>query len=130
MKPALVHQPMKPVSCGAPQLIGRALDRVFSDSTKKILMRTKQTKPQNTDEYIAGFPDDVQKILEKVRTTIKKAAPDAEETISYKIPTFILKGNYLVISLLTRNISDFILCQEEVRNSRKSCLLTKGERER
>jgi uncharacterized protein YdhG (YjbR/CyaY superfamily) len=59
-------------------------------------MRTNQTKPRNIDEYIAGFPDDVQKILEKVRTTIKKAAPEAEETISYQIPTFTLKGRYLI----------------------------------
>ncbi|HUE82089.1 MAG TPA: DUF1801 domain-containing protein [Pyrinomonadaceae bacterium] len=52
--------------------------------------------PKNIDEYIAGFPTDVQKILEKVRTTIKKAAPDAEEMISYQIPTFNLKGRYLI----------------------------------
>ncbi len=47
-------------------------------------MRTKQTAPQNIDEYIAGFPNDVQKILEKIRRTIRKAAPDAEEAISYE----------------------------------------------
>ena len=57
-------------------------------------MRTQT--PKNIDEYIAGFPTDLQKILEKVRTTIKKAAPDAEETISYQIPTFNLKGRYLI----------------------------------
>lgn len=59
-------------------------------------MRTNQTTPRNIDEYIAGFPDDVQEILEKIRMTIRKAAPEAEETISYKIPTFTLKGTYLV----------------------------------
>jgi uncharacterized protein YdhG (YjbR/CyaY superfamily) len=59
-------------------------------------MRAHQTTPRNIDEYITGFPDDVQRILEKIRMTIKKAAPDAEEAISYKIPTFTLKGNYLV----------------------------------
>jgi uncharacterized protein YdhG (YjbR/CyaY superfamily) len=59
-------------------------------------MRTNQTPPRNIDEYIAGFPDDVQKLLEKIRMTIRKAAPDAEETISYQIPTFTLKGKYLV----------------------------------
>ncbi len=58
-------------------------------------MRTDQTTPKNIDEYIAGFPHDVQEILEKIRMTIRKAAPDAEETISYQIPTFTLKG-YLV----------------------------------
>jgi uncharacterized protein YdhG (YjbR/CyaY superfamily) len=59
-------------------------------------MKTKQTAPKTIDEYIAGFPNDVQKILEKIRMTIRKAAPDAEETISYQMPTFTLKGNYLV----------------------------------
>ena len=54
------------------------------------------TKPNNIDEYIAGFPKETQKILEQIRATIKKAAPDAEETVSYAIPTFILKGQYLI----------------------------------
>jgi uncharacterized protein YdhG (YjbR/CyaY superfamily) len=59
-------------------------------------MRTNQTALQDIDEYIAGFPNDVQKILKKIRMTIRKAAPDAEETISYRIPTFTLKRKYLV----------------------------------
>ena len=54
------------------------------------------TKPASINEYIAGFPEDVQKALEQVRATIKKAAPDTEETISYGIPTFNLRGHYLV----------------------------------
>jgi uncharacterized protein YdhG (YjbR/CyaY superfamily) len=49
--------------------------------------------PKNIDEYIANFPKDVQEILEKIRATIKKAAPNAEETINYQIPTFTLNGN-------------------------------------
>jgi uncharacterized protein YdhG (YjbR/CyaY superfamily) len=56
-------------------------------------MRANQQGPRNIDEYIAGFPKHVQEILEKTRTTIRKAAPDAEEIISYQIPTFTLKGN-------------------------------------
>ena len=56
-------------------------------------MRTDQTAPKNMDEYIAGFPSDVQAILEKIRMTIRKAAPAAEETIKYQIPTFTLNGN-------------------------------------
>ena len=51
------------------------------------------TPPKSIDEYIAIFPKDVQEILEKVRATIKKAAPNAEETINYQMPTFTLKGN-------------------------------------
>ena len=53
-------------------------------------------KPDNIDAYIAGFPKDTQKILEQIRATIKKAAPDAEETISYAMPTFKLKGSALI----------------------------------
>jgi uncharacterized protein YdhG (YjbR/CyaY superfamily) len=45
------------------------------------------------DEYIASFPAETQKILKKVRSTIKAAAPDAEEKISYQLPTFALNGN-------------------------------------
>ena len=45
------------------------------------------------DEYIADFPQDVQKLLQQVRATIKKAAPKAEEKIGYGIPTFTLNGN-------------------------------------
>ena len=59
-------------------------------------MRANQTTPKNIDEYIAGFPNNVQEILERIRMTIRKAAPGAEETISYQIPTFTLKGKYLI----------------------------------
>src|SRR6185503_13104608 len=56
-------------------------------------MKTNQSRSPKIDAYIAGFPEDVQQILEKIRTTIQKVAPDAEETINYGIPTFTLKGN-------------------------------------
>jgi len=45
------------------------------------------------DEYIATFPEEIQKILEELQATIKASAPDAEEKISYQMPTFALKGN-------------------------------------
>ena len=55
----------------------------------------KKGKPvsKNMDEYIADFPKDVQKLLQQLRSTIKKAAPKAEEKIAYGIPTFTLNGN-------------------------------------
>lgn len=56
-------------------------------------MKKMQTSARNIDEYIADFPNDVQKILKKIRKTIKDAAPDAEEAIKYGIPTFVLNGN-------------------------------------
>jgi len=48
------------------------------------------------DGYIAGCPADVQLILRKIRATIRKAAPRAEETISYRMPAFTLDGRNLV----------------------------------
>lgn len=53
-------------------------------------------KPQNIDEYIAGFPTHTQPLLEQIRSTIKKTVPAAEETISYGIPSFNLNGHYLI----------------------------------
>jgi uncharacterized protein YdhG (YjbR/CyaY superfamily) len=61
-------------------------------------------KPKDIDEYIASFPEDVQEILEKLRATIKKAAPDAEEKISYQIPTFSLKGNLVHFAAYKKHI--------------------------
>jgi uncharacterized protein YdhG (YjbR/CyaY superfamily) len=56
-------------------------------------MKAKQAN--SIDEYIADFPDDVRKAMEKVRSTITKAAPRAEEAIKYQIPTFVLNGNLI-----------------------------------
>jgi uncharacterized protein YdhG (YjbR/CyaY superfamily) len=48
---------------------------------------------KNIDEYIAIFPADVQQLLQTIRATIQKAAPDATEAIAYAIPTFKQNGN-------------------------------------
>ena len=56
-------------------------------------MATNKTPTNVIDAYIANAPKDIQVILEKVRATIRKAAPKAEETINYGIPTFTLEGN-------------------------------------
>ena len=56
-------------------------------------MTPPRIKFNNIDDYIAGYPHETQLILEKLRLTIRKAAPDAKETINYGIPTFTLKGN-------------------------------------
>jgi uncharacterized protein YdhG (YjbR/CyaY superfamily) len=55
-------------------------------------MKTDQRPPKNIDEYIAGFPRAVQIVLKRVRSTVRKAVPGAEETISYRIPTYKLHG--------------------------------------
>jgi uncharacterized protein YdhG (YjbR/CyaY superfamily) len=56
-------------------------------------MDNKKPGYTSIDEYIATFPVEVQKILQELRATIKVSAPDAEEKISYQMPTFFLKGN-------------------------------------
>lgn len=53
----------------------------------------KTIKATSMDEYIAGFPKDIQQMLQDIRTAIKKAVPEAAETIKYDIPTFTLNGN-------------------------------------
>lgn len=53
----------------------------------------KQHEPESIDDYLAGFPQDVRRTLEKIRSTLRAAAPEAEEKISYRMPTFALKGN-------------------------------------
>ncbi len=67
-------------------------------------MEAKQTPPQTIDEYIAGFPKDVQEILRRIRQTIREAAPDAQEKISYQMPTFTLKGNLVHFAAFKNHI--------------------------
>ncbi len=59
-------------------------------------MKSNKVSFNSIDEYIATFPKDVQKIMKQLRATIKAAAPEAEEKISYQMPTFTLNGKYLV----------------------------------
>jgi uncharacterized protein YdhG (YjbR/CyaY superfamily) len=59
-------------------------------------MKSAQETPQTIDAYIAAFPPEVQAILEQIRMTIREAVPDAQETISYGMPTFTLNGRYLL----------------------------------
>jgi uncharacterized protein YdhG (YjbR/CyaY superfamily) len=56
------------------------------------------------DEYIDTFPKDVRRILNELRRTIKEAAPEAEETINYQIPTFTLNGNLVHFAAFENHI--------------------------
>ena len=67
-------------------------------------MKAKQKAAKNIDEYIAGFSDEVQAILKKIRMTIRKAAPEARETISYQIPSFTLKGPLVYFAAFKNHI--------------------------
>lgn len=55
-----------------------------------------KTNFKTIDEYISTFPEEVQEKLEKIRQTIRGAAPKAKETISYGMPTFNVNGSYLI----------------------------------
>jgi uncharacterized protein YdhG (YjbR/CyaY superfamily) len=63
-----------------------------------------QVKPRNIDEYIESFSPDVQAILEKIRSTIRNAAPSAQETISYNIPAFTLNGVLVYFAAFKKHI--------------------------
>lgn len=63
-----------------------------------------KTAANNIDEYIATFPQDIQKLLIQMRATITKAAPKAEEAIRYAIPTFILNGNLVHFAAFKNHI--------------------------
>jgi uncharacterized protein YdhG (YjbR/CyaY superfamily) len=63
-----------------------------------------QAEPKNIDEYIAGFPKDIQERLKKVRATIREAAPAAEEAIKYRMPTFVLNGNLVHFAAFKNHI--------------------------
>jgi uncharacterized protein YdhG (YjbR/CyaY superfamily) len=69
------------------------------------------SKPKETiqtiDEYIASFPKDVQVILQQIRSAIKEAAPEAEETISYKMPAFKQNGILVWFAAFKNHIGFF-----------------------
>jgi uncharacterized protein YdhG (YjbR/CyaY superfamily) len=74
------------------------------ESREVIHINAKADSPENIDDYIAGFPVEIQAILEKIRTTIRSAAPDAEEAIRYEIPTFRLNGNLVHFAAFKNHI--------------------------
>ncbi|MCX6048740.1 MAG: DUF1801 domain-containing protein [Chloroflexi bacterium] len=67
-------------------------------------MDSKKVSFGSIDEYIATFPEAIQKILEELRATIKAAAPDATEKISYQMPTFAQKGNLVHFAAFKHHI--------------------------
>lgn len=67
-------------------------------------MNPENKTPRDIDEYISGFPEDVQLILEKIRATIHQSAPGAKETISYQMPTFRLEGNLVHFAAYKKHI--------------------------
>lgn len=67
-------------------------------------MKSAKAAPATIDEYISGFPEEIQAILQKIRATVKKAAPKAEEAIKYAMPTFVLNGNLVHFAAFKNHI--------------------------
>jgi len=59
-------------------------------------MKRERITATTVDEYIAGYPPEVQQLLQQVRTTIREAAPGADEGIGYRIAAYKLNGSPLI----------------------------------
>jgi uncharacterized protein YdhG (YjbR/CyaY superfamily) len=90
-------------------------------------MKTKQATPKTIDEYIAGFPDDIQDKLQKLRMTIRKAAPQAEEKISYQIPAFALNGALVYFAAFKKHVS-FFPTPSGIREFKQELSIYKGSK--
>lgn len=64
----------------------------------------KTQKFNSVDEYIASFPEDVQKMMKELRETIKVSAPGVQEKISYDMPTFTLNGKLIYFAAFKNHI--------------------------
>jgi uncharacterized protein YdhG (YjbR/CyaY superfamily) len=67
-------------------------------------MTMTRTKFLSIDEYISVFPHDIRQILKQIRATVKKAAPAAEEKISYGMPAYALEGNLVYFAAFKNHI--------------------------
>lgn len=65
---------------------------------------TDRSAPPSIDDYIAAFSPEVQSILEKIRSTIRQAVPEAKEKISYKMPAFALDGDLIYFAAFKNHI--------------------------
>jgi uncharacterized protein YdhG (YjbR/CyaY superfamily) len=70
-------------------------------------MDGRTLNPANIDEYIQAFPPEILSILQSIRTTIRKAAPEAEEIISYKMPAFRQNGILVYFAAFKKHIGLF-----------------------
>ncbi len=61
-------------------------------------------KPTTIDEYLVGFPPEIRAILRKIRSTVRNAAPVAQEKISYGIPCFMQDGNLVYFAAFKNHV--------------------------
>ena len=67
-------------------------------------MKTERLKAKDVDEYISMFPDNIQELLIELRATIKEAAPEAEEVISYQMPAYKFHGMLIYFAAFKNHI--------------------------
>ena len=91
-------------------------------------MDSQKAGYRTIDEYIVGCPEDVQAKLQAVRATIRAAAPDAEERISYAMPAFAQNGNLVYFAALKNHIGFYPTPSgiEAFRQETASYVSTKG----
>lgn len=71
--------------------------------------------PTSIDGYIAGFPPRVRAILKKIRATVRRAAPEAQERISYRMPSFSLNGVLIYFAAFQSHIGVYPPVPAELR---------------
>jgi uncharacterized protein YdhG (YjbR/CyaY superfamily) len=79
---------------------------------------TMNPVPASVDEYIAGFPAGIQAVLRAVRATVRAAAPDAEERISYRMPAVYQHGVVVYFAAFKRHIGLFPPVEDPVVRAR------------
>ena len=67
-------------------------------------MKTDSNSPQTIEEYIAGFPPEIQAILQQIRSIIRETVPNIEEAMAYQMPTFRLHGNLVHFAAFKNHI--------------------------
>ena len=67
-------------------------------------MKAETIKPKDIDEYISMFPENIQELLKEMRATIKEAAPEAEEIISYQMPAYKFHGMLIYFAAFKNHI--------------------------
>jgi uncharacterized protein YdhG (YjbR/CyaY superfamily) len=87
----------------------------------------KKTEFKDVDSYIDTFPKDTQELLEKIRTTIRKAAPKAEEVISYQMPAYKLEGVLVYFAGYKQHIG-FYPMPSALREFKKELSIYKGSK--
>lgn len=85
------------------------------------------TKPTSVNEYIAGFPKATQTLLKQLRATIKKAAPHAEELISYQMPAYKYNGPLVYFAAYNNHIG-FYPTPSGIEAFKKELLVYKGSK--